>query len=77
MEALRHELRRLTTGKALTTAIDCRHINTIHELLWHKAIIHYPRATAPAGKTIIGIGARKGTKSKIALWLKTGTIDLR
>jgi hypothetical protein len=57
-----------------TTIIPRSEVNSLHELNWTKAIIIYYKAPCKEGMVVVGVGSRKGSKSKIKQYLKTGKI---
>lgn len=60
-----------------TTAILISDRKLYHELEYHRAVIFYPRAQCQAGFIVVGLGSKKGSKSKIRHFLKYGNLDLR
>lgn len=59
-----------------TSAVPKSELNKLHELLWHKAIYTMPNAQCQTDMVVIGLGHKKGSKSKINQYIKTGTVKL-
>jgi hypothetical protein len=74
MQTLQQNLKRLLTHQ--TTAINCTDIKVIHELLFHKAVYTMPKIESATGMIILGLGGKKGSKAKIKMFIKRGTINL-
>lgn len=72
MENIQYQTSLKKLLKHPTTAIPQAEVNKLHELLYHKAII--PLFTNEQGYTILRLGNRKGSKTKIKYFLKYGTV---
>jgi hypothetical protein len=60
-----------------TTAISKDAINSISELRSTYTVFLRPKAECKEGLIVIEKCVNKGVKSRLATWIRTGTLDLR